>query len=260
MKSMAIVSLLSIFCSIMTAQARIHSDVVEYVVDGTTFEGYVAYDDAASGARPTVLVVHDWMGMGDYARHRADQLAALGYVAFAVDMYGKGVRPKNSEEASRLAGGLKGDRALLRRRIAGALDFIRRNRLVDQRHIAAIGYCFGGTVALELARMGADISGVVSFHGGLDTPTPAAPNSIRAKVLVLHGADDPAAPAEQVSAFEKEMRDCGADWQLVLYGGARHGFTNPASGNDVSRPVAYNAAADRRSWIAMTDFFNELFK
>ncbi len=241
------------------SHAALHTERVEYTVAGAAYEGYLAYDDAIAGRRPAVLVVHDWMGVSDNTRRRADQLAALGYVAFAVDMYGKGRRPTSGKEAGQYAGALKADRAKTREGMNAALQLVRGYPFVDSARIAAIGYCFGGTCALELARDGADIRGVVSFHGGLDTPHPEATH-MRAKVLVLHGADDPHVPPAQVAAFEEEMRKAGADWQLVAYGGAVHAFTVPSAGNDPSRGAAYNADADRRSWTAMRSFFDEVFK
>jgi dienelactone hydrolase len=251
--------LFTVLALTMPTQARLHSEAVDYTEGGTTFQGYLVYDDAVRTPRPGVLVVHEWMGLGDYAKHRADQLAELGYVAFAADMYGMGVRPQNSQEAGKLAGGLKGDRPLMRARINAAFDVLKSQKMVDKNRIAVMGYCFGGTVALELARSGADIKGVVSFHGGLDTPNPDDASRIKGKVLVLHGADDPNVPPAQVAAFEDEMRKAHVDWQLVAYGGAVHAFTNPAAGNDNSKGAAYNAAADRRSWEAMRTFFSEIF-
>lgn len=199
------------------------------------------------------------MGLNDYAKHRADQLAELGYIAFAADIYGDGKIAANREEAGKLAGSYKNDRPLLRARVAAGLATLKAQPGVTGDKIAAIGYCFGGTAVLELARSGADIAGVVSFHGGLDTPTSQDAKNIRAKVLALHGADDPYVPADQVAAFENEMRQAGVDWQLIVYGGAVHGFTNPANGTDNSKGAAYNALADARSWVAMQQFFNELF-
>ena len=184
----------------------------------------------------------------------------MGYLAFAIDVYGKGIRPQTPPEAAAQAGIYKKDRALMRARVATGLDVLRQDPRCDLQRVAAIGYCFGGTCVLELARSGADVLGVVSFHGGLDTPTPADAQQIRGKVLVLHGGDDPHVPRKDVNAFEDEMRAGGVDWQLVIYGGAVHAFTNPASGNDKSRGVAYDARADRRSWEAMKAFFAELFK
>jgi dienelactone hydrolase len=173
-------------------------------------------------------------------------------------MYGKGVRPKDTKEAGAEAGKYKGNRPLMRTRIAAALDWLKKNPNVDTKRIAAIGYCFGGTTVLELARSGADIAGVVSFHGGLDSPTPADAKNIKCKVLVLHGADDPYVPAAEVAGFEDEMRKAGVDWTLISYGGAVHSFTNPDAGTDNSKGAAYNERADRRSWEAMKTFFAEI--
>lgn len=244
----------------MCVQAELYSESVEYRHGDVVLEGYLAYDKALQGPRPGVLVVHEWMGLGPYAQGRAKQLAELGYIAFAVDMYGKGVRAKNAQEAATLAGIYKSDRKLMRDRVRAALDVLRGHKLVDPGRIAAIGYCFGGTTVIELARSGADVAGVVSFHGNLDTPDPADAKNIKGKVLVLHGADDPLVPKEQVLAFQDEMRKAGVDWQMVYYGGAVHSFTNPDAGNDPSKGVAYNPAADRRSWEAMRAFFAEIFK
>lgn len=242
-----------------TARAAVQTRTIEYRQGETVLEGYLAVDDAVTGRRPGVLVVHEWKGINPYVRRRVEQLAGLGYVAFAADVYGKGVRPSTVQEAAALAGRYKGDRPLLRERVKAGLAELRRQPGVDPARIAAIGYCFGGTAVLELARSGADVRGVVSFHGGLDSPTPADAKNVKAKVLVLTGANDPNVPPAQVRAFEEEMRGAGVDWQLVEYSGAVHGFTNPDNGGDVSKGVAYDAAADRRSWIAMKDFFAELF-
>jgi dienelactone hydrolase len=241
------------------SQAAMQTKTVAYKHGDAVLEGYLAWDDANQGQRPGVLVVHEWTGLGDYAQTCARKLAAMGYVAFAIDMYGKDVRPKTPQEAGIQAGIYKHDRALMRARALAGLEVLRGNPLCDPRRVAVIGYCFGGTVALEIARSGADVAGVVSFHGGLDTPTPADAKNIRCKVLVLHGGDDPHVPPQDVAAFEEEMRAAGVDWQLIVYGGAVHSFTNPAAGNDKSKGAAYNAAADRRSWEAMKAFFAEIF-
>jgi dienelactone hydrolase len=242
------------------AQGAVKTEVIEYQHGNTTLEGYLAYDAAAPEKRPGVLIIHEWYGHNDYVRRRAEQLATLGYVAFALDMYGKGVRAADAKEAAKLAGLYKGDRPLMRARAQAGLDVLRKRPEVDPTRLAAIGYCFGGTTALELARSGADLAGVVSFHGDLATPLPARPGTVKAKVLVLHGADDPFVPPEQVAAFEEEMRKAGVDWQLVKYGDAVHSFTNPAAGHDKSRGAAYNARADRRSFEAMKNFFAEIFQ
>ena len=249
---------LALACAV-TVQAKIVTQTIEYKQGDTTLEGYLAYDDAVVGKRPGVLVVHQWLGLTDYEKHRAEQLAQLGYVAFCADIYGKGVRPKDVSEAGPLAGKYKNDRTLLRERARAALEVLEKNELVDPKRIAAIGYCFGGTTVLELARSGADVNGVVSFHGGLDSPTPADGKNITGKVLVLAGADDPFQKQEDLTAFESEMRDNKVDWQIVFYGGAVHSFTQPNPG--FSNPGAkYNEKADHRSWQAMKDFFAEIFK
>jgi len=249
---------LSAFCSDISA--GIHTEPVEYKDGTVTLEGYLAYDEASKERRPAIIVAHDWMGVGPNVKEKAEMLAKLGYVAFAADIYGKGVRPANMKEASSLAGKYKDDRKLMRSRINAALDLIKMHMLVDAKKISAIGYCFGGTVVLELARSGANIAGVVSFHGGLGTPNPADAKNIRGKVLVLHGADDPFVPPAEVKAFEEEMRSAKVDWQMISYGNAVHSFTNPEAGSDNSRGAAYNEKADRRSWQAMKNFFAEIFK
>lgn len=241
-----------------SAAAAITTSDVEYRHGETVLQGFMAYDDAVEGRRPGVLVVHQWMGLTEYERMRAEQLASLGYVALAVDVYGKGVRPSDTAEAGKLAGAYKGDRALLRARLAAGLDALRASELVDPKRVAAIGYCFGGTAVLELARSGADVAGVVSFHGGLDSPTPADGRTVKAKVLVLHGADDPFVPETEIAAFQQEMRDAKVDWQMVYYSGAVHAFTQKGAGNDPSRGAAYDERADRRSWLAMRTFFGEI--
>lgn len=245
---------------VSTAYAKIQSKAIEYKDGDAVLEGYLVYDDAVTGKRPGVLVVHEWMGLGAYEKGRAEQLAALGYVAFAADIYGKGVRPKDRKEAGEFSGKYRsGDRTMLRSRVNTALDVMKKQTMVDLAKTAAIGYCFGGTSVLELARSGADTLGIVSFHGGLATPAPADAKNIKAKVLVLHGADDPFVKSEEVLAFQDEMRKAGADWQFVSYGNAVHSFSNPASGNDNSKGAAYNEKADKRSWEAMRKFFKEIF-
>src|SRR3954452_18619762 len=188
--------------------------MVDYKEGATQLSGYLAYDQERTDhgyKMPGVLVVHEWYGLNDYAKHRAEQLAALGYVAFAADIYGKGIVAKNTQEAGELAGKYKGDRELLRKRVTAALQTLRKQPNVETAKVAAIGYCFGGTTVLELARSGADVAGVVSFHGGLDSPNPADGKNIKAKVLVLHGADDPFVKKEDREAFENEMREANVD-------------------------------------------------
>jgi dienelactone hydrolase len=245
--------------AISSALGAIKSEVIEYKEGETTLEGVLVYDDAIVTKRPGILIAHQWKGLSDYERKRAEMLARLGYVAFAADIYGKGVRPADPKAAGEMAGKYKADRDLLRRRVRAGLEQLRRARWVDQQKIGAIGYCFGGTTVLELARSGADVGGVVSFHGALGTPTPGDAKNIKARVLACHGADDPFVPATEVAAFEQEMRDAKVDWQLVAYGNSVHSFTDWNAGNDNAKGSAYNEKADKRSWEAMKDFFNEVF-
>lgn len=241
------------------ARAAVRKETVEYRQGDTVLEGYLAFDDARKGPRPGVLIVHEWKGLNDYARKRAEQLAELGYVAFAADIYGKGVRPKDNEEAAATAGKYKSDRKLMRARARAGLDVLAANPKVDPAKLAAIGYCFGGTTVLELARSGAPLAGTVSFHGHLDTPHPNDARSIKGKVLILHGADDPTVPPKQIADFQEEMRRAGVDWRMTSYGGAVHGFTVPSAGNDPSKGVAYDKKADERSFEEMKDFLREIF-
>jgi dienelactone hydrolase len=253
-----IFALLVLLCAMKT-QAAVHTETVEYKQGDTTLEGFLAYDDSISGKRPGVLVVHQWFGLTDYEKRRATQLAQLGYVAFCADIYGKDARSKNVQEAGAQSGKYKSDRALLRARVNAALDVLKKNELVDTTRVAAIGYCFGGTTVIELARSGAELNGVVSFHGGLDSPAPADGKNIKCKVLALAGADDPFQKPEDLTAFESEMRDNKVDWQIVFYGGAVHAFTQPDPGF-VNAGAKYNEKADKRSWEAMKTFFAEIFQ
>ena len=242
------------------AGAAIKTQEIEYEHNGTKLLGFLAYDDATQDKRPGVIVVHEWMGHNDYARRRAEQLAGLGYAAFALDMYGKGVRAKDAQEASQMAGRFKSDRQLMRDRARAGLDVLKQQPMVDPARLAAMGYCFGGQVSLELARAGSDLAGVVSFHGALDTPTPQDAKNIKGKVLALHGAADPFVPPDHVEAFVREMEDAKVDYQFVAYGpDVVHGFTNPGNKGAAMKGVGYDENADRRSWRAMQVFFEELF-
>ena len=242
------------------APAQIHTETVAYRDGDTTLEGFWAYDTAIPGQRPGVLIIHQWKGLTDYEKKRAEMLAKLGYNVFAVDIYGKGIRPKSPQEAGAQAGKYKNNRALLRERAQAGLAVLQKQELTDPKRVAAIGYCFGGTAVIELARSGADIAGVVSFHGGLDSPHPEDGKKIKCKVLALHGADDPHVPAKDLAAFEDELRQAKVDWELVKYGGAVHSFTDWNAGNNAAQGAAYNEKADKRSWEAMKQFFGEIFR
>jgi len=242
------------------AQAEVRTEQIEYKHGDTLLEGFLAYDDTVTGKRPGVLVVHEWWGLNDYAKRRAEQLAQLGYVAFCLDMYGKGKVTADPKVAWEWASVFRNDRPMGRAQAAAGPEVLKSRPQVDPARIAAIGYCFGGTVVLEMARSGADLKGVVSFHGGLATPTPADARNIKGKVLVLHGADDLFEQPSEIAAFQEEMRQARVDWQMVYYGSAVHSFTNPESGKAGIKGVGYNEAADRRSWLAMRNFFDEIFK
>jgi dienelactone hydrolase len=248
---------LIILCAGFAAHAEIKTEIVDYKQGGTTLEGFVAYDASIKGKRPVVLIVHEWNGLGDYVKGRAKELAEKGYVAFALDIYGKGVRPTNPQDSGKEATKYKDNRKLMRERAKAGYDFIKTKSYVDASKIVAMGYCFGGTVALEMARSGLPLVGAASFHGGLSTPTPQDAKNIKAKVLVLQGAIDPYTK-DEVPGFQKEMNDAKVDYQLISYSGTVHSFTNPEAGNDISTGAAYNASSDRRSMQAFMDFMNEV--
>ena len=240
-------------------QAEIKETVVEYKSGDTVCEGLHVVDTAKTGKLPAILVVHQWTGLGENEKMRARMLAELGYNVFAADIYGKGIRPQPPASGQE-AGKYKANRKLYRERLLSALEVLDKDPQTDLSKVAAVGYCFGGTGVIELARSGALIKGVVSFHGGLDSPTPADGKNIKGKVLALHGADDPFVKAPDIAAFEKEMQDAKVDYKLVSYPGAVHAFTQKAAGNDNSKGAAYNEAADKASWEEMKAFFDRIFK
>jgi dienelactone hydrolase len=235
------------------------TETLTYRQENTEMQGFLAYDEALQGPRPGVLVVHEWWGLNDFARDKAEELAGLGYVAMAADMYGHGLVTQDREEAARLAGDLRGNPTLLRARARAALTALADHPRVDRRRLGAMGFCFGGTTVLELAYSGADVAGVVSFHGGLPPMASGEEERLAAAILVLHGADDPLVPGADIAAFQEAMRQAGADWQMVFFGGAVHGYTNPANGDNKAGGVAYDARAARRAWQAMEAFFREIF-
>ena len=245
--------LLASMASLCPLSAAVVEKTVAYKSGDLLCEGWQAYDDAVSGRRPGVLVVHQWTGISEHEKEASRKLAASGYNVLLAYIYGKGVRPQ-PPEAGKEAGKYKADRVLLRSRVNAALDVLSRDALTDASKLAATGYCFGGTTVIELARSGAAVKGVVSFHGGLDSPAPADGKNIKARVLALHGADDPFVPVKDLAAFEAEMKSNSVDWKLVSYPGAVHSFTHKAAGSDNSKGAAYNAEADRDSWLQMERF------
>ncbi|MBI3300357.1 MAG: dienelactone hydrolase family protein [Elusimicrobia bacterium] len=239
--------------------SAIHFETLEYKDESTSCEGTIVYDIHAQGRLPGVLLCPTFWGNDALARRKAMQLTRLGYTVLVLDPYGGGRIAADQAEAGRLMNTLLADRAVLRRRAMAGLKALRYHRRADGSHLAAVGYCFGGLVALELARMGSDLRGAVSFHGLLDNGGAKPPAAIDTRILALHGADDPFVPPAQAAAFIEEMRAAKADWQLVHYGGAVHAFTNPDAGNDPSTGLAYNEPADQRSWKLMSSFLQECF-
>ena len=236
----------------------IQERLIEYEHDGALLEGFLAYDDAQAGSRPAVMIAHAWAGRGEFECDKARALAKLGYAGFAADLYGKGVFGKDREENANRMQVFLDDRAKLQSRLTTALAVMKAQPEADESQVAAMGFCFGGLCVLDLARSGADLKGVISFHGLLGAPDGMAGTNIKAKVLVLHGHDDPMAQVDAVVALEKELTAGGADWQIHVYGNTLHAFTNPAA-NDPDFGTVYDAAADRRSWQALRNFLDELF-
>ena len=250
--------LAALLCVTLAAQAEIKTEVVEYKDGDSTLKGFVAYDDAIHGKRPGIVVVHEWYGLNDYPKSRAEQLAKLGCVAFCANIYGDGFVTADPKIAGQKSGEAK-KAGVLGRRGGLALEQLKKNPNVDQTKTAAIGYCFGGTTVLEMARAGQDMVGVVSFHGGLTTENPAKPDAFKGKVLVCNGDADPLVPPEEVAAFEKEMKNANVDVKVIGYPEAKHAFTNPDADKAGLPPVSYNKAADEKSWKDMQAFFAELF-
>lgn len=245
------------------AHAEIKGEEVTYRAGETELRGYLAFDAAVTGKRPGVLVVHEWWGLNDYARTRAKRLAELGYTALAVDMYGAGKRAAHPEDAKKFSGELRQNLPLAKERFLAGLETLQKHPTVASDKLAAIGYCFGGGVVLEMARAGVDLDGVASFHGSLETGTPAQSGQIKAEVLVLNGAADSFVTPEQIAAFNREMAQAGIDYHFVNYQGARHSFTNPeadAHGKKFNLPLAYDQEADRRSWQELRIFLTEIFR
>lgn len=242
--------------------AKVTTRAVEYRAGDTVLKGYLAENSAMKAKRPAVLVVHEWWGHNEYARKRARMLAELGYVALAVDMFGDGKTAQHPDDAGKFAGEVMKNKAIGEARFNAALDYVKQLPEVDPERIAAIGYCFGGGVVLHMARTGADLKGVVSFHGSLATDSPAQPGKVKARVLVFNGEADKMIPPEQVTAFKEEMTKAGAPFRYVEYPGVMHSFTNPDADSYAKKfnlPLAYNKKADKNSWAETNKFLKEIF-
>ena len=235
-----------------------HTEEITYQHETCIMKAYLAYDEKITSQRPAILITHDWSGRNEFACQKAEKMATLGYIGFAVDMYGEAQVGTNNEEKMALIAPLKENRALVQARMLAALKTLKTQPHVDTNKIAAIGFCFGGMCVLDLARTGTDMSGVVSLHGLLDKAQNIETQTIKTKVLVLHGYDDPMVPPEQVNYFASEMTKAKADWQVHIYGNTQHAFTNPIA-NDPKLGTVYNAVADKRSWRTMKNFFDEVF-
>jgi dienelactone hydrolase len=247
----------------INAESAIQIEPVDYKVGNITMKGRIAYDDAKQGKRPGVLVVHEWWGLNDYAIKRARMLAELGYTGMAIDMYGEGKNTVHPADAEKFTQEVMSNAQNAKQRFLAAMEILKKHKTVDPERIAAIGYCFGGAVVLEMARQGVDLDGVVSFHGSLGTKSPAKPGAVKGKVLVLHGSADEFVSPQELSGFEQEMKNAKVDYKLIQYPNAKHSFTNPdadAMGKQAKIPIAYHAEADKKSWEDMQAFFKQIFK
>jgi dienelactone hydrolase len=241
------------------AAAAVRTKEVTYEHDGTKFKGLLAWDDSATGKRPGVLVFHEWWGLDDYAKKRAEQLAGMGYVAFAADMYGEGKLTEHPEDAGKMANAVRMNKLLWQGRAKAAYDVLSKDEHVDPAKIAAIGYCFGGSTALELTYSGADLKAVSTFHAALPTPTPEEAKAIKAKVLVNHGADDKFIKPDAIKAFREPLDAAKVNYHFESYLGAVHSFTVPDAGKRKIDGMAYNAEADKKSWASTKALFDEAF-
>ena len=245
-----------------TARADIRTSQVEYHDGDAVCEGYLAFDDSTTAVRPGVVIFPAWWGLTEEPKNKAVELAKLGYVAFVADVYGGGKTTEDPAQAGKWAGPFHQDRKMTRVRCQAALDTLNAQKYVDKDKVAATGYCFGGMCALELARAGAPLVGVVCFHGDLTREANEGPDQIKAKILICHGADDPTSGASPkvLAAFEQEMKDVKADYQINIYANAMHAFTDPGSDHFGIAGIKYNAEADHRSWAAMQSLLGEVFK
>jgi dienelactone hydrolase len=261
MKSM--LCFIGLMLATTVAQAAVQGKEVSYKANGTTLKGYIAYDDAVKGKRPGILVIHEWWGLNHYARERARMFAEQGYTALALDMYGNGMQAHHPDDAQKFSSEVSKNAKLAKARFDAALDLLKKEKTVDANNIAAVGYCFGGSVALNMARMGEPLKAVLSFHGGLGTDHPAEPGKVQARIASFTGEDDPFIPAASVAAFKQEMDKAGVTYKVETYPGAKHAFTNPEAdklGREFKLPLAYNAAADKASWEEGLAFLADAFK
>jgi len=254
-----LISIFLVFAVFNPAAAEIKTQTVDYNDGDTQLRGYIAWDDAIKGKRPGILVAHEWWGLNDYAKSRTRQLAELGYVAFALDMYGADKFTRHGEQAKEWLNQIAQNIDIWQSRANIGLTQLTTHPLVDGDKLAAIGYCFGGATIMQLAYSGASLDGIVSFHGSLPPVQEPQYNNIKAKILVAHGNADPFVPSEKVQAFQASMEAAGADWQMLSFGGVKHGFTNPEADSYGIDPLRYDANADHRSWQAMQSFFIEIF-
>lgn len=253
---------LGMLMAAFAVRAEVVGEEVSYRSGATTLKGYIAYDDAIAGKRPGVLVVHEWWGHNEYARIRAEMLAQEGYTALAVDMYGDGKQAGHPDDAGKFAAAVRSNMEQAEARFLAAMDLLKGHGTVDPQQIAAIGYCFGGGIVLEMARRGVELDGVASFHGSLGTASPARQGKVKAELLVMNGADDPFVKAEQIDAFKQEMQRAGVHYRFINYPGAKHSFTNPQAshfGEKFGLPLAYNEQADKQSWAELMRFFDRIF-
>ena len=241
------------------ASAAVKTEVVEYEFEGTKMKGLLAYDDAKTGKRPGIMVVHEWWGLNDYAKKRAEMLAELGYVAFAADMYGNGQMTEHPADAGKMAGEVRKNTNTWLGRANAGLDILKKNDKVDPKQLAVIGYCFGGSTALQVALSGGDVAAVVSFHGALPIPTAEQAKSVKARILVCHGADDSFIKAETIEKFRKTLDDAGTKYQFESYPGAVHSFTVKEADAKNLPGMAYQEAADKKSWNQMKALFHDVF-
>lgn len=257
------VSILLMLAGLVSVYADIHGEPVEYSAGNDLLKGYLVYDNSMADKRPGVLVVHEWWGHNEYARKRATMLAELGYTALAVDMYGDGKQADHPDDAGKFAGEVMQNMDVGQARFMAAMELLKQHETTDPDRVAAIGYCFGGGVVLQMARDGLELNGVVSFHGSLSTSKPASPGAIKAKILVCHGVEDQFISQDQINNFKAEMQKAKADFKFIAYPGATHSFTNPDAdtfGKKFSLPLAYNAEVDQKSWADMQKFFKEIFE